>query len=164
MLGGGTAREKYAAALGGYYPDLPIWVSSGTNPEYADWLFRQAQVAPQRLHLDYQAVDTVSNFTTLADRFRERGIRRVYLVTSDYHMRRALIIGTIVFGSRGIALDPQPVPTGKDPEPLSRAVRDGARSLLWVATGDAGDRWALEHGIPQVLRRIWPNALDPGAR
>jgi uncharacterized SAM-binding protein YcdF (DUF218 family) len=164
VLGGGTAREKYAAVLGHHHPDLPIWVSSGTNPEYAQWLFREARIEPRRLHLDYRAVDTVSNFTTLADQLRQQGIRRVYLVTSDYHMRRALTIGTIVFGSRGIALDPRPVPTGKDPEPLSRAARDGARALLWLVTGDSGDRWALENGVPQTLRRVWPNALDPGAR
>ena len=50
-------------------------------------------------------------------------------------MTRARIIGEIVFGSRGIVLKPLAVPSSLPPEPIEKAVRDGARSILWLATG-----------------------------
>lgn len=36
VLGGDPQREQFAAELAQTHPDLPIWVSSGSNPEYAD--------------------------------------------------------------------------------------------------------------------------------
>ena len=71
------------------YPELPIWVSSGSNPEFAEWVFSEAGIESDRVHLDYRAVDTVTNFTTLVDELKAQGIESVYLITSDDHMRRA---------------------------------------------------------------------------
>ncbi len=138
VLGGSIAREEFAAQFALDHPDLPIWVSSGTNPEFAEALFAEAGIEPERLHLDYQAVDTVTNFTTLVDEFEQRNIDNIYLITSDYHMRRARVIGEIVFGSQGIGFRPIPVITGEEPEPTGKVVRDGARSVLWVVTGRTG--------------------------
>jgi hypothetical protein len=53
-------------------------------------------------------------------------------------MRRARVIGEIVFGSRGIAVKPVEIPTGRSPEPIEKAIRDGARAILWVTTGYTG--------------------------
>ncbi len=142
VLGGSSSkleRERLAAKLALQYPDLPIWVSSGsTNKNYVRRVFANAGISPQRLHLDYEAKDTVTNFTTLVDDFQFLGINRVYLVTSDYHMRRARLVGEIVLGSRGIDLQPVVVPTKKVPETRSKALRDGVRAVLWVITGRTG--------------------------
>lgn len=138
VLGGATEREVFAAQFAKQYPDLPVWVSSGSNPEYAEWLFLEAGISSERLHLDYQAIDTVTNFTTLVDEFKARGIESVYLITSDYHMRRAKVIGEIVFGSHGIALKPIAVPSHYSPESWSKVFRDAVRSLTWVVTGRTG--------------------------
>ena len=138
VLGGGTQREKFAAELARRYPDLPIWISGGTPRSYAERVFARAGIDRSRLHLDYQAVDTVTNFTTLVDKFQARGINSVLLITSDYHMRRARIIGEIVLGSRGIDFKPVSVPSKRSPEPIEKAIRDGARALLWVTTGHTG--------------------------
>ncbi|WP_282561021.1 YdcF family protein [Trichothermofontia sichuanensis] len=141
VLGGAPEREHFAAEFARQHPNLPIWVSSGTNPEYAEWVFAEAGIAEERLHLDYRAVDTVTNFTTLADQLQAQGVRSVYLITSDYHMRRAVVIGEIVLGSRGIHFQPVPVRSDRSPESpetLSKVVRDGARAILWVATGNTG--------------------------
>jgi uncharacterized SAM-binding protein YcdF (DUF218 family) len=137
-LGGATERENFAAEFAQQHPDLPIWVSSGSNQEYTEGVFADAGIDPHRLHLDRSAVDTVTNFTTLVDEFRARGIQSVYLITSDYHMPRARIIGEVVFGSRGIHLRPIAVPSHIEQEPLLKSVRDGARALLWVTTGHTG--------------------------
>jgi len=138
VLGGATEREDFAAAFARQHPGLPIWVSGGSNPEYTQGVFSDARIAPSRLHIDRAAVDTVSNFTTLVDEFQAKGIDSVYLITSDYHMRRARIIGEIIFGSRGIYLNPIPVPSQQSIEPLSKSVRDGARAFLWLTTGHTG--------------------------
>lgn len=142
VLGGAVERERFAAEFARYHPGLPVWVSSGSNPEYAEWVFMEAGIDPARVHLDYQAVDTVTNFTTLADAFRANGIRSVYLITSDYHMPRAQVIGEIVLGSRGIDFHPVAVPSDRSPEPIAKVMRDAARAVLWVATGETGSSLA----------------------
>jgi uncharacterized SAM-binding protein YcdF (DUF218 family) len=138
VLGGEPRREQFAAEFARQHPSLPIWVSGGSNPEYAQWIFQQAGVSENLVHLDYSAVDTLTNFTTLADKLRSQGITSIYLITSDYHMRRAEWIGQVVLGSRGIQFQAVAIPTDKTPEPLEKAIFDGARAVLWVITGNTG--------------------------
>lgn len=142
VLGGSTTaleREKFAAKFALQYPDLPIWVSGGSpNQRYTKRVFAKAGIDPSRLRLDYQAVDTVTNFTTLVDDLQARGIHSVYLITSDYHMRRARIIGEIVLGSRGINFKAVRVPSNRSPESIEKAIRDGGRAIVWLLTGHTG--------------------------
>lgn len=144
VLGGSSSRlerEKFTAEFALEHPGLPIWISSGSPRDYTEQVFWEAGVGLDRLNLDYQAVDTVTNFTTLVDTLQQQGIHSVYLITSDYHMRRARIIGEIVLGSRGIHLKPVSVPSNQPQEPLSKAIRDGSRAILWVTTGRTGASW-----------------------
>lgn len=141
VLGGATEREFFAAKFAREHPELEIWVSSGSNPEYAQWVFLQSGIDPDKLHLDYDAVDTVTNFTTVVDKLKRSGINNIYLVTSDDHMRRAQVIGNIVLGSRGIAFQTLPVPSGREPEPVEKVIRDGLRSVLWLTTGFTGAKF-----------------------
>ncbi len=146
VLGGALEREEFAAEFARRHPQLQIWVSGGSNPEYAEWVFSNAGVDLERVHLDYQAQDTVTNFTTLVDQLKSQGIESVYLITSDDHMRRAQVIGEIVLGSRGITFKPLPVPSGRSPEPIEKAIRDGARAILWLTTGYTGASFAPAQG------------------
>ncbi|MFQ3629780.1 MAG: YdcF family protein [Cyanobacteriota bacterium] len=138
VLGGSTAREQFAAEFAQQHPHLPVWISSGSNPEYAEWVFKEAGIERDRLRLDYRAVDTLTNFTTLVDEFEAQGISSIYLITSDYHMRRAWVIGKIVLGSRGIEFKPVKVPSTQPAEATGKVVRDAARAMLWVTTGRTG--------------------------
>lgn len=141
VLGGSTKnleREKFTAQFARQYPNLPIMISGGSPPTYTKSVFTKAGISPKRLHLDYEAVDTVTNFTTLVDDLQARKIKNVYLITSDFHMRRACVIGEIILGSRGIRFKPVPVPSQTPPEPIEKSIRDGARALFWVATGYTG--------------------------
>jgi uncharacterized SAM-binding protein YcdF (DUF218 family) len=140
VLGGEEERELFGAKFAHTHPNLPVWISSGAPPKYARRVFKKAGVAAEKLHLDYQAIDTVTNFTTLVDRFESKGITSVYLVTSDDHIPRARAIGEIVFGSRGIKVKPVTFVSGRPVEPLKKTVRDGFRSLFWLATGYAGGK------------------------
>ncbi len=138
VLGGDYKREVFAAQLAKQYPNIPIWVSSGSPEGYVKKIFRSRGIKSDRLHLDYRAVDTVTNFTTLADELRAREIDSVYLVTSQSHMTRARVIAEIVFGSRNIIVKPRSVNTNSQEEPVEKSVRDGARSVLWLMTGYTG--------------------------
>ncbi|MDJ0801018.1 MAG: YdcF family protein [Calothrix sp. MO_167.B12] len=143
VLGGSTKyleREKFTAKFVRQHPKLPIWITGGSPKRYTEQVFKKAGISPRRLHLDYEAVDTVTNFTTLVDDLESQGIKSVYLITSDFHMRRAQIVGDIVLGSRGIYFKPVSVPSGQSPEPIQKSVRDGARALVWVATGFTGSK------------------------
>ncbi len=92
VLGGSTRyleREKFTAKFVREHPNIPIWITGGSPPTFTQRVFTKAGVDSKRLHLDYEAVDTVTNFTTLVDDLQARGIKSVYLITSDFHMRRA---------------------------------------------------------------------------
>ncbi len=135
VLGGAPSREKFAAKFALQHPNLPIWVSSGSPEEYASYVFGEAGIPRSRIHLDYRAVDTVTNFTTLVDDLQKQKITDIYVITADYHMPRAKIIGNIVLGSRGIRMYPVAVPSKSAPEGTVKLVRDGLRSVFWLATG-----------------------------
>lgn len=138
VLGGDLEREHFAASFAHEHPGLPIWISGGSNEAYAEGIFSDAGIEFSRLHIDRTAQDTVTNFTTLVDELRARGISSVYLITSDYHMQRARVIGEIVFGSRDMYLKPIPVPSQRQSESALKSVRDAARAILWVTTGHTG--------------------------
>jgi uncharacterized SAM-binding protein YcdF (DUF218 family) len=140
VLGGEEEREIFAAKFAHTHPNLPVWISGGAPQGYAKKVFKKAGVSTANLYLDYEAIDTVTNFTTLVDRFESKGITSVYLVTSDDHMQRARAIGEIVFGSRGIKVKPVSFTSGRRVEPLRKTVRDGFRSVLWLTTGYAGGK------------------------
>ena len=138
VLGGGTDREKFATQVAVVEPALEIWVSSGLLPQQAHEIFRAAGIADHRVHLDYRATDTVTNFTTLVPVLKQRRIHHLYLVTSDFHMPRARAIATLVLGSQGITFTPLTVASQKPPEPVLLTVRDIGRSFLWIVMGRTG--------------------------
>ncbi|MEI6063869.1 MAG: YdcF family protein [Pseudanabaena sp. ELA748] len=135
VLGGSPAREKFAAQFALQHPKLPIFVTSGSPEEYAKYVFDQAGVSRDRIHLDYQAVDTVTNFTVMVTELQKRKITDVYVITSDFHMPRAIVIGKIILGSRGIEMHPVTIPSTIEPESQTKVLRDGLRSVFWLVTG-----------------------------
>ncbi|MEB3263815.1 MAG: YdcF family protein [Synechococcus sp.] len=164
VLGGDASREEAAARLA-VRDGLPVVVSGGTNPEYAHWLFEEREGLPAgRVKLDYRAHDTLSNFTSLVDDLRQARIRHALLVTSSDHMDRALLVGRIVAGSRGIALTPVAVGCGDQclPEGRRKVWGDGLRAALWVVSGRDLRGWAAEHLPPGVGGRA--PGPDPAGR
>ncbi|PZV27381.1 MAG: YdcF family protein [Snowella sp.] len=139
VLGGHENRERMAAKLAAQYPQLPVWVSSGSPEGYVKRIFAKAGVKGDRLHLNYQAKDTVTNFTTLVNVLKNQDIKSVYLITSDNHMTRARLVGEIIFGSQGIILKPLPVASHLPAETPEKSLRDVARALLWLTTGRTGE-------------------------
>ncbi len=137
-LGGNQQREIFTAKFSQKHPSLNIWVSSGQSAIEAFQIFQEAGVPISRVRLDFQAVDTVTNFTSMVDELQNHNIHHVYLITSDFHMPRAIAIATIVFGSRGIAFTPVPYPTDTSGESFLKIVRDVIRSVIWLVSGYTG--------------------------
>lgn len=134
VLGGEPTREKFAAQFALKHPQLPVFVSSGSPEEYAQYIFDTAGVPRDRIYLDYRAVDTVTNFTVMVKELERRKITDVYVLTSEFHMPRAIVIGKIVLGSRGIEMYPIAIPSKVASENPTKAVRDGLRSVFWLVT------------------------------
>lgn len=138
VLGGHPDREKAAAQLSRYYPALEIWVSSGSEREVIRSIFQAAAIDKARLHLDYQAVDTVTNFTTLIPEFKRRKLRHLLIITSDFHIARARTIALLTLGSHGITYTFQSVPSTREAESSWSIGRDAVRSAVWLVTGYDG--------------------------
>jgi uncharacterized SAM-binding protein YcdF (DUF218 family) len=137
-LGGGIDREKFTAQFAQAHPSLEIWVSSGTEPKEALAIFQAAGIPDTRVNLDRRAVDTVTNFTTLVADFKNRGIKHLYLITSDFHMPRAKAIAFFVLGSQGITFTPVTVPSKEPDESNLHILRDIGRSVVWILTDRTG--------------------------
>ncbi len=138
ILGGGEAREKFTAQFAQNHPSLDIWVSSGVSCEKANQIFGAAGIPEERIHLDYRAVDTVTNFTSLVEDFEKLNIKHLYIITSEFHLPRASAIATIVLGSRGITFTPISVTSHLSKESFIHISRDVFRSILWMITGRTG--------------------------
>ncbi len=143
VLGGDVDRERVGLKLARRM-QLPLVVSGGSNPEYAHWLMEEEGLRAGQVVLDYRAADTLGNFTSLVDDLQREGIRHVLLVTSEDHLPRAMTVGGVVAGSRGIRLSGVPVacasPCG--PESPGKQWGDGLRALAWVLTGRDLKPWA----------------------
>jgi uncharacterized SAM-binding protein YcdF (DUF218 family) len=150
VLGGGFDRTEQAARLWQANQNLAIWVSDFEVYFLQHYfILKEAGVPDAQIKLDNRAVDTVTNFTTLVSDLTASNVKHVTLVTSDFHMRRSIAIGTLVFGSRGIWITPVRVDSADpDGESLLHAARDAARATLWLATGKTG---AVFH-TPKVAR------------
>ncbi|WP_246559721.1 YdcF family protein [Leptothoe kymatousa] len=152
VLGGGHQRERAAAKLATHQPGLEVWLSSGLLPPQAKKIFLTENISLSRVHLDYRATDTVTNFTTLVAELEDKEIHHVYLVTSDFHMRRSTAIAFWILGSHGIAYTPVPVKSNEQPEPIHKTLRDITRSWLWLLTGRTGS--SLDPNPPAKPKKI----------
>lgn len=140
VLGGNFERTKFAGEFWLSRKDLDIWVSDFRwNLDRQREILKKFGVSGERLHLDGAATDTVTNFTTLVDDFVDADLQHIYLITSDYHMRRARVIASIVLGSRGIVVTTVAVDSSRyESESLVRVIRDFGRCWFWIFTGKTG--------------------------
>lgn len=140
VLGGHPDREKAAATVAKHYPNLEIWISSGSQPDVIRNIFQDAGVTSNRIHLDYSASDTVTNFTTLVSEFERQRLRHLWLITSDFHMARSQALASLILGSHWITYTPHAVPSNdRPPESILRMGRDIIRAVVWLVTGQTGE-------------------------
>jgi hypothetical protein len=140
VLGGDNNRMEFAAQFWQLHRNLDIWISDSKSYLNNDRLiFQRFGVHNRLLRLDGISTDTVTNFTSVVDKFTERKLQHIYLITSDYHMRRSIAIASIVLGSQGIVVTPIAVPSsGEKSESLLRVMGDCGRCILWIFTNRTG--------------------------
>ena len=140
ILGGDLERFPSSAQFTQQHPDLDIWISCGERQSRAiKRVLKTIDINQSQVYYDLCPTDTVTNFTCTVKVLLDRDIHYVYLLTSDYHLPRAVAIALIVFGSRGVAFQPISLPsTQPRPESWLVIVRDFLRSLLWLVTQKTG--------------------------
>ncbi|MCU0548158.1 MAG: YdcF family protein [Leptolyngbya sp. Prado105] len=139
ILGGDFARTRFAAKFWQSRKNLDVWVSDfPENLKQQSLILTEEGVPMTQLWLDGQAKDTVTNFTTLVEQLTQAHLQHLYLITSDYHMRRASAIAAIVLGSEGIGVTPVPVSSHIEQESVWRVLRDCGRSIIWLITKRTG--------------------------
>ncbi len=137
VLGGGTLREKEAAALSVAYSDIPVYISSGSQiPCLYRTFVQERGVSWDRVIPDLRASDTVTNFTALVPYLANRAPRKVLMMATAGQTDRAMLIGSLVWGSRGIAIEPVRIPGEGHNESDWKMFRDGLRAFAWTVLGD----------------------------
>lgn len=112
----GDGRERVRTAAEIFHQGYVTWVVLSGGPAHrgsgsAQEMARYAQefgTPAERILLDERATTTVANAQGSAQVMEERGLRRAILVTSPYHMRRAIIIFRAAFAPRGLSVQAYP--------------------------------------------------------
>lgn len=160
VLGGGIERELLAASLARKTPQLAVIVSSGSLlPCLRQYFEVQAGIAPARLHADFRATDTLSNFTATLPLLQRAGHRHVVLVTSDGHLPRARVMAWLIWGSHGIVFSPAVVRQSVAAESDLKTVVDAVRALSWLVAGDTR-YWPVYRAPDEVARLATQGASD----
>ena len=83
VLGGDIDREIAGMEIAKQL-NLPLLISSGSNPEYSDWLIKDKGMSSYLIRKDYRAVDTLTNFTTLIDELYQENISHLLLINLSF--------------------------------------------------------------------------------
>ena len=136
-LGGNPARLYRVIELAHQYSDTKIIVSSEGSPDHVVGLLRGAGIPDDRFILDFKAWDTVTNFTETKQLLRGFNPAKIFIVTDNFHMRRAMKIANAVYWLSGISLIAEPYMGSEphDPEPNALVRQDAFRAWLWRLIG-----------------------------
>ena len=147
-LGGNNSRLDTALDLFKQYPDSLIIISSEGDPKGCLEKLKAARVPKDQFILDYQAWDTVTNFTTTYSLIRKHKVNELYVVTDLFHIPRSKVIcETVYFGS---SIKRNYVPHGSDnhKEPIWY---DRTRAIVWKCSGILlYDKKVKEQRIPAI--------------
>jgi len=140
VLSGDYDRIHYAVKYAKKNKSIPIWISGTESDLFSlEEILEQAKLPKERFTIKPCAVDTVTNFTCIVNELTQQRFKHILLITSDYHMQRAIFAGNIVLGSRKIAITSQVVSSElNQTEPKWKLTRDSFRAAAWVATGYIG--------------------------
>ncbi len=136
VLGGSIRREMHMAQLASTFSTpQPILVSAGSVDPCIRLLFEQAGATLDQVWLEHCAQSTFDNFVYSVPILERWGVHHVTLVTSGSHTRRAVTLARILFGARGIWVEPLIVDEIGIPgnqETGLKTTLDVSRSLIWA--------------------------------
>ena len=171
ILGGSRARELAAVrAAVTTIPSARIVVLSSGALALNDLEQAISDAGGRKLPCvaDRTALDTVTNFTSLAAPLAAAGAKCVAVATDAAHSTRAIPVGRIILGWYGIRTWPLivqsvEVPVADPSETRLRTVRDVLRALLWVLIGFDGSTLAARvHPSRAADVRAWRDSKQGG--
>jgi uncharacterized SAM-binding protein YcdF (DUF218 family) len=149
-LGGNPNRTYKAAEIATRFPLTKVIVSSeGSIGQVLD-IYKEKGLTQERIDLDFNAWDTVTNFTETANKIKLYQPKKLYVVTDAFHMRRSLTIAQICYFNTAVEVIPcsSVYNSPNIKEPISLILTDAAQASIWKMTGrllyDAKvktDRW-----------------------
>ena len=132
QLGGNPARSETGIELAKAYPDAKVVISTGES--VCQQMYMDAGIDRERLIIDDEAWDTVTNLTHTYKLLKKMNCKSVYVVTDLFHSYRANLITMAVWGCR-IPFYMVPYGTVRRPKDVTYAQGDFLRALLWRLTG-----------------------------
>jgi uncharacterized SAM-binding protein YcdF (DUF218 family) len=132
QLGGNVNRLDTGIQVLQQYPDATMIISSELPPEECINKLKSAKISKDRFIFDYQAWDTVTNFTTTLPIIRDMEIGEIYVVSDLFHIPRVQAICESVYLGRGIVKHYVAHGTDNHEEVVWY---DLCRALLWRFTG-----------------------------
>lgn len=148
-LGGDYRRNISAALITKQNPDAVVLVSTETENQAVADIYKNTGVDLNKIWFDFHAWDTVSNFTETYKWIKNKKPKKLWVVTSDYHMRRSMAIANVVYALSGIELISIEHPSDSDrKEPLSQVIACALRALVWHITGNPGGEGAKKQRMP----------------
>lgn len=135
-LGGNLGRLEKTAELAWLHPTAKVVISSELPRTEVIRHLQLLGVSLDRCCLDYQAWDTVTNFTKTLPIVRTVKAQRVFVVTDLFHMRRSMAIARAVYFLRGIKPIACPFMGGDltRTEPDQLLIIDTLRAWCWRLT------------------------------
>jgi vancomycin permeability regulator SanA len=103
-LGGNVRRLNKAIETYRQNPGAFIIISSEDNTQQCVDKLKAAGIPDTDYIFDFNAWDTVTNFTTTFNYIRKRGTKTLFVVTDRFHMPRAMAIANIVYLFTGVKL------------------------------------------------------------
>jgi uncharacterized SAM-binding protein YcdF (DUF218 family) len=131
-LGGNIGRAHTAAKLAQAFPSAKVVVSSELGDAQA--IYNNYGITADRVTIDMEAWDTVTNFTHTYKLLQKMGCTRLFVVTDQFHTYRSMLIALCVWGARvPIYICPHDCSTSTSDERI--AAWNFIRALLWRLTG-----------------------------
>jgi uncharacterized SAM-binding protein YcdF (DUF218 family) len=102
QLGGNVARLDTGIKVLQEHPDATMIISSELPADVCIRKLREAKIPKERFIFDYQAWDTVTNFTVTCPMIRDMGIEELYVVSDLFHIPRVEAICESIYLGRNI--------------------------------------------------------------
>jgi uncharacterized SAM-binding protein YcdF (DUF218 family) len=131
----GNLRTRRAVELleAGVAPVLLI-SGAGVAGDSADYLASVAErlgAPPEKILREGHARSTYENMVNARPLLTERGVRKVIVVTSDYHARRAGLVARYVLQPMDVVVEPVPMPKSIAPA----SIVEGLKTLRYAVLG-----------------------------
>jgi len=135
-LGGDPRRIYETIQIAKNNPAATILISSESNTPWVDQQLQAAGIDRSRYAFDFNAWDTVTNFTETKRWIMRHKPDKLFVVTNKFHMVRSEVIAQCVFLNEGVKIIACPM---ADPTPRSESWQlvfgDAARASTWRLSG-----------------------------